>query len=146
MLCGQQYLLVCFAFCSIPARSCSEELFHHTTTLSASGAAACAVATSPVNTTEKNLPTAEQKEAGVRKGLTGASLDANAEDENWARRTLTSPKPITAASPSLLTAPAATAAASGGTSDAGRRKGRARSESDNTQRGISWSDSTLPAT
>ncbi|XP_029020517.2 LIM and calponin homology domains-containing protein 1 isoform X3 [Betta splendens] len=132
---------------STPARSCSEELFHHTTTLAASGTAVCVVATSPINTTEKNLPTAEQREAEARKGLTGTALAANAEDGNSAHRTLTSPKHIATASPShFLTASAAMATTSGGTSDTGRRKSRARSESDDTQRGISWSDSTLPAT
>ncbi|XP_031722716.1 LOW QUALITY PROTEIN: LIM and calponin homology domains-containing protein 1 [Anarrhichthys ocellatus] len=126
---------------STPARSCSEELFHHSTTRAASAA------TSPVITSEKHPPVTEQQqvekeeeeEAAVRKAAAGVPSVADGErDEKRSRQTLTSPKHVTTPSPPhFLPVP---------TADTGRRKGRALSESDDPQRGNSWSDSSLPAT
>ncbi|XP_039975171.1 LIM and calponin homology domains-containing protein 1-like isoform X3 [Xiphias gladius] len=133
---------------STPARSCSEELFHHSTTLAGNAAAASVVATGPINRTRKHPPTTDREEAGVRRGVTGPPLAADAEqDEKRAHRTLISPKHITTPNPSsFLPVPAAMATTSKETSDSGRRKSRALSESDDPQGGTSWLDSNLPAT
>lgn len=148
MITRQQYVLVCFAFRSTPARSCSEELFHHSTTLAANATATPLVATSPVITSGKHPPVTEQEEAAVRKGVAGAPLVADAErDEKRAGQTLTSPKHGTAQSPSpFLPVPAAMATTTTATTDTGRRKGRALSESDDPQGGTSWLDNNPPAT
>ncbi|XP_068571351.1 LIM and calponin homology domains-containing protein 1 isoform X2 [Cebidichthys violaceus] len=133
---------------STPARSCSEELFHHSTSRAAS------TATSLVIASEKHPPVTEQQqqqqqqveqeeeeeeEEAVRKAAAGVPSVADGErDEKRSRQPLTSPKRATAPSPPhFLPVPAA---------DAGRRKGRALSESDDPQRGNSWLDSGLPAT
>ncbi|XP_040903363.1 LIM and calponin homology domains-containing protein 1-like isoform X2 [Toxotes jaculatrix] len=133
---------------STPARSCSEELFHHSTTLAGNATAASVVATGPVSTIVKHPPAADREEAGVRQGVAGTPLVADAEqDEKQPRQTLTSPKRIASPSPShFLPVPAAMATASKETTDTGRRKGRALSESDDPQGGTSWLDSSLPAT
>ncbi|XP_071313324.1 LIM and calponin homology domains-containing protein 1-like isoform X2 [Trachinotus anak] len=133
---------------STPARSCSEELFHHSTPLAGNAAAATVAATGPVHTTGKHPPAADREEAMGRRGVAGTPLVADAEqEEKRARRTLTSPKRITTASPShFLPMPAAMATTSKETTDTGRRKGRALSESDDPQGGTSWLDSSLPAT
>ncbi|CAK6976143.1 LIM and calponin homology domains-containing protein 1-like isoform X2, partial [Scomber scombrus] len=133
---------------STPARSCSEELFHHPSTLAANATAASVVATSPVNTPGKHPPVAEREKAGARKGDVGAPLLADAErDDKRARRALTPPKHISIPSPShFLPVPAAVATATAAPTDTGRRKGRALSESDNLQGGTSWLDSNPPAT
>lgn len=148
MITRQQYVLVCFAFCSTPARSCSEELFHHSTTLAANATATPSVATSPVITSGKHPPVTEQAEAAVRKVVAGALLVAEAEgDEKRGRQTLASPKHIAALSPShFLPVPAAVATTTTVTADTGQRKGRARSESEDPRGGTSWLDSNLPAT
>ncbi len=148
MITRQQYVLVCFAFRSTPSRSCSEELFQHSTTLAANVTATHLVATGPVITSGKHPPVAEQEEAAVKKGAAGAPLVADAErDEKWAGQALTSPKHVTTQSPShFLPVPAATATTTTATTDTGRRKGRALSESDDPQGGTSWLDSNLPAT
>ncbi|XP_029297948.1 LOW QUALITY PROTEIN: LIM and calponin homology domains-containing protein 1-like [Cottoperca gobio] len=130
---------------STPARSCSEELFHHSTTLAANDAA------SPVITSGKPPPVMEQEEeaaAAARKGAAGVPLVADAEqDEKRAHRTLTSPKHVTTPSPPhFLPVPAAMATATTATTDTGRRKGRALSESGDPQGANSWLDSSLPAT
>ncbi|XP_070769044.1 LIM and calponin homology domains-containing protein 1-like [Enoplosus armatus] len=131
---------------STPARSCSEELFHHSTTLAANDTATPSVATSPVITSGKHPPVTELEEAAVRKGVAGAPLVAAAErDEKRARETST--KHVTTQSPShFLPVPAAMATATTATTDTGRRKGRARSESEDPQGGTSWLDSNLPST
>ncbi|XP_067456041.1 LIM and calponin homology domains-containing protein 1 isoform X2 [Thunnus thynnus] len=131
---------------STPARSCSEELFHHPSTLAANATAASAVATSPLNTSGKHPPVTDREEAGVKKGDVGAPSVADADDKR-ARRTLTTPKHVTIPSPShFLPVPAAMATTTAAPTDTGRRKGRALSESDNPQGGTSWLDSNLPAT
>ncbi|XP_041799527.1 LIM and calponin homology domains-containing protein 1-like isoform X2 [Chelmon rostratus] len=133
---------------STPARSCSEELFHHSTTLAANATATPSVALSPVITSGKHPPLTEQEEAAVRKGVTGALLVAEAEgDEKRGRQALASPKHITTLSPShFLPVPAAVATTTTASADTGQRKGRARSESEDPQGGTSWLDSSLPAT
>lgn len=141
-----QYVLVCFAFCSTPARSCSEELFHHSTTLAANAAATPTVAASPVITAGKHPPVMEQEEAAVTKGATGVPLVAE-QDEKLARQMLISPKHITTQSPPhFLPVPTTMATATTATTDTGRRKGRALSESDDPQGGNSWLASSLPTT
>lgn len=146
MITRQQYVLVCFAFCSTPARSCSEELFHHSMTLAAKSTTTPLLATSPVNLSGKHPPVTEQEEAAVRKE--GALLVADAgRDEKRGRQKLTSPKHVTALSPShFLPVPTATATTATATTGTGRRKGRARSESEDPQGGTSWLDSSQPAT
>ncbi|XP_035017177.1 LIM and calponin homology domains-containing protein 1 isoform X2 [Hippoglossus stenolepis] len=125
---------------STPARSCSEELFHLSTTLAGNTVAASVVATGP----GKHSPATDREEAGVSKGLAGAPLVAGAElDAKLACQTLTSPKRTP--SPShLLPVPAAMATTSKEIANTGRRKGRALSESDDPQG--SWFDGNLPAT
>ncbi|XP_034453679.1 LIM and calponin homology domains-containing protein 1-like isoform X9 [Hippoglossus hippoglossus] len=115
---------------STPARSCSEELFHLSTTLAGNTVVASVVATGP----GKHSPATDREEAGVSKGPAGAPL---------ACQTLTSLKRTP--SPShLLPVPAATATTSKEIANTGRRKGRALSESDDPQG--SWFDGNLPAT
>ncbi|XP_022615690.1 LIM and calponin homology domains-containing protein 1 [Seriola dumerili] len=128
---------------STPARSCSEELFHHSTPLAGNATAASAVASAPANAAGRQPPPAEREEA-----VAGAPFAADAEqEEKRARRTLTSPKRIATQSPShFLPVPAAMATTSKETAGTGRRKGRALSESDDPQGGTSWLDSGLPAT
>ncbi|KAM9357173.1 LIM and calponin homology domains-containing protein 1-like [Symphorus nematophorus] len=132
---------------STPARSCSEELFHQSTTLAANTAAP-SVATSPVITSGKHPPVAEQQqeEAAVRKGVAGTLSAADAErDGKPGLQTLTSPKHVATPSTShSLPVPAAVATTTTASTDTGRRKGRARSESEDPQG--SWLDSGLPAT
>nr|XP_046261472.1 LIM and calponin homology domains-containing protein 1 isoform X3 [Scatophagus argus] len=130
---------------STPARSCSEELFHHSTPLAANATATRLVAASPVITSSKHLPAMEQEEAAaVKKGVTGVLLVADAErDEKRGRQTLTPPKPVTSPSPShVLPVATATTAAT----DTGRQKGMARSENENQQGGTSWLDNSPLAT
>ncbi|KAI3351441.1 hypothetical protein L3Q82_020297, partial [Scortum barcoo] len=132
---------------STPSRSCSEELFHNSTTLAANTSASPSLATSPVVTSRKPPPVTEQEEADVRKGVAGALSVAGAErDEERAGQTVISPKHGTAQSPAhFLPVPTATATTTRAT-DTGRRKGRALSESDDPQGGTSWLDSNPPAT
>lgn len=148
MITRQQKFLVCFASYSTPARSSSEELFHHSTTLAAKALASHLVATSDIITSSKHPPVTEPEEASVRTGVTGAPLVADAErDEKQGCQTLTSTKHVTTASPShFLPVPTAMATTTTATADTGRRKGRARSESEDPQGGTSWLDSNLPAT
>lgn len=148
MITRQQCVLVCFAFCSTPARSCSEELFHHSTALAGNVAAAPVVATGPVNTSGKHPPATDREDARTKKGVAGTQLVTDAEQgQKRASRTLTSSKHITTASPShFLPLPAATATATKEKNDTGRRKARALSESDDPQGGTSWLDSNPPAT
>ncbi|XP_038555047.1 LIM and calponin homology domains-containing protein 1-like isoform X3 [Micropterus salmoides] len=130
---------------STPARSCSEELFHGSTTLAANAMASPLVATSHVISSGKHPPVAEQEETTVRKGVGGALLVTDAErDEKRTRQT--SPKHVTTHSPShFLPASTAMATATTAKTDTGRRKGRARSESEDPQGGTSWLDSNLPS-
>ncbi|XP_044060455.1 LIM and calponin homology domains-containing protein 1-like isoform X3 [Siniperca chuatsi] len=128
---------------STPARSCSEELFHHSTTLAANTTATPLVATSPLISSRKHPPVTEQEEAAVRKRVAGVLLVTDAERDEK-RASQTSPKHLITQSPSrFLPVPPAMATA---TTDTGRRKGRARSESEDPQGGTSWLDSNLPAT
>ncbi|XP_070692609.1 LIM and calponin homology domains-containing protein 1-like [Pempheris klunzingeri] len=134
---------------STPARSCSEELFHHSTTLAANTTATPLIATSPVITSGKHPPLTEQEGAAGRKAAIGALFPvADAErDETQGHQTLTSPKHVTTPSPShFLPGPAAMATATTASTNTGRRKGRALSESDDPQGGTSWLDSSLPTT
>lgn len=87
---------------------------------------------------------AEREEAAVRKGVAGAMLVAGAERDEK-QQTLTSPKHVTAQSPSHFHHVSA-AMATTSTTDTGRRKGRMHSESDESQGGSSWLDSNPPAT
>ncbi|XP_034399826.1 LIM and calponin homology domains-containing protein 1-like isoform X1 [Cyclopterus lumpus] len=144
---------------STPARSCSEELFHHSTARGASAAATPAVAASsvkhpPVTEQQQQQQQQQQEEeeeeeeeevaASVRKG---AARGPSVADEKRSRRTPASPKHVAVPSPPhFLPVPAATATATTTTTDTGRRKGRALSECDDPQRGNSWLDSGLPAT
>ncbi|XP_078025675.1 LIM and calponin homology domains-containing protein 1-like isoform X4 [Epinephelus lanceolatus] len=124
---------------STPARSCSEDFFHHSTTLAANAAATPVDAASPVITSGQHPPVTEQKGAAAV-----PSVDAEKAGQTPARP---SPKHITAPSPPhFLPLPAATATVTTATTDTGRRKGRALSESDDSQGGSSWMDSSLPAT
>ncbi|XP_026185910.1 LIM and calponin homology domains-containing protein 1 isoform X3 [Mastacembelus armatus] len=133
---------------STPARSCSEELFHHSPTVAAS--AASVVTTSPFNPAEKHPPTTDPEEAGVGMGVSGALLVADPmQDKKRGGQTLTSPKHVTTVSPShFLPVPAAAAGAtmSRETRDTGQQKARTMSESDEIRRGTSWLDSRSPAT
>ncbi|CAJ1059117.1 LIM and calponin homology domains-containing protein 1-like isoform X1 [Xyrichtys novacula] len=113
---------------STPPRSCSEELFQQSTTLSAN-----LMATSPVTTSRKQPPVKEDDT-----DLSGADVETQ-------MLTLTSSKNITTLSPSdFLPVPAAMATTPTATTDAGRRKGRALGESEDLQG--SWADSDPPAT
>ncbi|XP_076594700.1 LIM and calponin homology domains-containing protein 1-like isoform X12 [Chaetodon auriga] len=133
---------------STPARSCSEELFHHSTTLAANATATPLVATSPVITSGKHPPVTELEETAVRKVVTSALLVAEAErDAKQGRQTLASPKHITTVSPShVFPVPTTLATTTTATADTGQRKGRARSDSEDPQGGTSWLDSIPPAT
>ncbi|XP_049441136.1 LIM and calponin homology domains-containing protein 1-like isoform X3 [Epinephelus fuscoguttatus] len=124
---------------STPARSCSEDFFHHSTTLAANAAATPMDATSPVISSGQHPPVMEQKGAAAV-----PSVDAEKAGQTPARP---SPKHITAPSPPhFLPLPAAAVTVTTATTDTGRRKGRALSESDDSQGGSSWMDSNLPAT
>ncbi|XP_033989687.1 LIM and calponin homology domains-containing protein 1-like isoform X7 [Trematomus bernacchii] len=116
---------------STPARSCSEEFFQHSTTPAAKSAAVSPVASG------KHPPVSEPEEAAVRKGAAGVPLAADAEKQ--VGQTLTSPN--TTNPPHFLPVPAAVA-----TTDTGRRKGRALSESGDPKEGSALSESGLPAT
>ncbi|XP_008289051.1 LIM and calponin homology domains-containing protein 1 isoform X3 [Stegastes partitus] len=131
---------------STPARSCSEELFHHSTTPAANATAGSVAATSPVNTAGKHPPVGEQEDAGVRKRVTGSPLGAEGTDKEACRK-LTSPKRVSTPSPSdFLPVPTAMATTSTETTDTGRRRGRTLSERDDPHELTSWLDSSLPAT
>lgn len=147
MITRQQNLLVCFASYSTPARSSSEELFHHPTVLATKALTSHLIATSDNVTCGKPPPLTEQEEASVRRGVTGSPLVVDAErDETQARQTPASTKHITALSPSrFLPVPDGVSTTTART-DTGRRKGRAQSESEDPQGGTSWLDSSLPAT
>ncbi|XP_034055300.1 LIM and calponin homology domains-containing protein 1-like isoform X5 [Gymnodraco acuticeps] len=116
---------------STPARSCSEEFFHHSTIPAAKSAAVSPVASG------KHPPVSEPEEAAVRKGAAGVPLAADAEKQ--VGQTLTSPN--TTNPPHFLPVPAAMV-----TTDTGRRKGRALSESGDPKEGSTLSESGLPAT
>ncbi|XP_029367604.1 LIM and calponin homology domains-containing protein 1-like isoform X3 [Echeneis naucrates] len=133
---------------STPARSCSEELFHHSSPLAGNALATSAAAAAPFVTSGKPLSSPQREEAGGRKAVAGTQSAAEVEqDERQARRALTSPKRIANPCPShFLPVPSAMPITSKETSNTGRRKGRALSESDDPQGGTSWLDSSLPAT
>lgn len=96
-------------------------------------------ATSPVISSGQHPPVMEQKGAAAV-----PSVDAEKAGQTPARP---SPKHITAPSPPhFLPLPAAAVTVTTATTDTGRRKGRALSESDDSQGGSSWMDSNLPAT
>ncbi|KAI4819343.1 hypothetical protein KUCAC02_004594, partial [Chaenocephalus aceratus] len=116
---------------STPARSCSEEFFHHSTTPAAKSAAVSPVASG------KHPPVSEPEEAAVGTGAAGVPLAEDAEKQ--VGQTLTSPN--TTNPPHFLPVPAAMV-----TTDTGRRKGRALSESGDPKEGSTLSESGLPAT
>nr|XP_033948542.1 LIM and calponin homology domains-containing protein 1-like isoform X7 [Pseudochaenichthys georgianus] len=116
---------------STPARSCSEEFFHHSTTPVAKSAAVSPVASG------KHPPVSEPEEAAVGTGAAGVPLAEDAEKQ--VGQTLTSPN--TTNPPHFLPVPAAMV-----TTDTGRRKGRALSESGDPKEGSTLSESGLPAT
>ncbi|XP_069026615.1 LIM and calponin homology domains-containing protein 1 isoform X3 [Embiotoca jacksoni] len=124
---------------STPARSCSEELFHHSTTLAPN--AASAVAPSPIGATGKHPPAADREDAGgAKRGVAGSpSLADAAGDDKRASQKPTSPKHVATPGPAGVLPSTETA----GT---GRRRGRALSERHDPQEGMSWLDSGLPAT
>ncbi|XP_054872538.1 LIM and calponin homology domains-containing protein 1 isoform X2 [Amphiprion ocellaris] len=131
---------------STPARSCSEEFFHHSTTLAANATAGSVAATSPVNTAGKHAPVGGQEDAGVRKRAAVSPVVAEGGDKEACQK-LTSPKRVTTPSPSdFLPVPTAMATASTETSDTGRRRGRTLSERDEPRGLTPWLDSGLPAT
>lgn len=140
----QQNGLVCFAFCSTPARSCSEEFFHHSSTLAANATAASVFQTSPINTAGKHSPVTHQEDVAIRKGVPGSLVAADAKgDDKQACQIPTSPKCIVTLSPSsFLPVPTAMATASTETTDTCRQKGKPQTEMDE---GTSWVDSSLPA-
>lgn len=143
MITRQQNGLVCFAFCSTPARSCSEELFHHSATLAVNATAASTVATSPVDTSGGRPPVTDKEDAGVRKGVSGSLEDTDAEGVD--KRAC--PKRSTTPSHSdFLPVPTAMATASTETINTGRRRGRSLSEKDDQKEEASWLDTSLPAT
>ncbi|XP_047440641.1 LIM and calponin homology domains-containing protein 1-like isoform X3 [Mugil cephalus] len=119
---------------STPSRSCSEELFHHSTTLAVNAAAASAVATSPVNAAGKHSPLTNLEDEGARRRAAGSpAVVADAEgDDKPVCRVPTSPKYAAAPSPSGFF-PAPTSA------------GTARTLSDREE-GTAWVDSRHPAT
>ncbi|KAM7389065.1 hypothetical protein PAMP_023062 [Pampus punctatissimus] len=131
---------------STPARSCSEELFHHPSTI-APNVTATSVA-NPVTTAGKHPPVTEREETGARKGDVSAPIVTDAErDDKRARRTLTTPKHVSTPSPShFLPVPAAVATTTTASTDTGRRKESGLNESDDPQGGTSRLDSNPPAT
>ncbi|KAM9375983.1 LIM and calponin homology domains-containing protein 1-like isoform 2-T2 [Pholidichthys leucotaenia] len=107
---------------STPARSCSEELFHHLTTLAAS-----ALATGPADAAARRPPVTDQEDAGVRKGVAASPAAAEGEDKGPCRVS-TSPKHVTTPGPcDFLAVSAVMASASTETT---RRRGRSLSEKD----------------
>ncbi|XP_030594837.1 LIM and calponin homology domains-containing protein 1 isoform X1 [Archocentrus centrarchus] len=133
---------------STPARSCSEELFHHSSTLAANATAVSVFQTSPISTAGKRSPVPHREDVGMRKGVAGFLIAADAEgDDKQACQMPTSPKCIITLSPSsFLPVPAAMATASTETTDTCQQKGQPRREGDDPHEGTSWVDSSLPAT
>uniref|UniRef100_A0A3P9B182 LIM and calponin homology domains 1 n=1 Tax=Maylandia zebra TaxID=106582 RepID=A0A3P9B182_9CICH len=129
---------------STPARSCSEEFFHHSSTLAANATAASVFQTSPINTAGKHSPVTHQEDVAIRKGVPGSLVAADAKgDDKQACQIPTSPKCIVTLSPSsFLPVPTAMATASTETTDTCRQKGKPQTEMDE---GTSWVDSSLPA-
>lgn len=147
MITRQQNGLVCFAFCSTPARSCSEELVRHSSTLAANATAGSVFHTSPISTAGGHSPVTHQRDVQTRKGAAAFLNAASAEgDDKQACQIATSPKCIITPSPSsFLPVPTAMATASTETADTCRQKGKPRRETD-PHEGRSWVDSSLPAT
>ncbi|KAM7417197.1 hypothetical protein PAMA_017032 [Pampus argenteus] len=133
---------------STPARSCSEEIFHHPSTLAPNTTATPVTATNPVTTTGKHPPVTEREEAGAKKADVSAPIVTDAKrDDRRARRTLTAPKHVSTPIPShFLPVPAAVATTTTASTDTGRRKESGLSESDDPQGGTSRLDSNPPAT
>ncbi|CAI5653054.1 unnamed protein product [Oreochromis niloticus] len=132
---------------STPARSCSEEFFHHSSTLAANATAASVFRTSPINTAGKHSPVTHQEDVAMRKGVAGSLVAADAKgDDKQTCQMPTSPKCIVALSPSsFLPVPTAMATASTETTDTCRQKGKPQTERDDPHEGTSWVDSSLPA-
>ncbi|XP_039866241.1 LIM and calponin homology domains-containing protein 1-like isoform X3 [Simochromis diagramma] len=132
---------------STPARSCSEEFFHHSSTLAANATAASVFQTSPINTAGKHSPVTHQEDVAMRKGAAGSLVAADAKgDDKQACQMPTSPKCIVTLSPSsFLPVPTAMATTSTETTDTCRQKGKPQTEMDDPHEGTSWVDSSLPA-
>ncbi|KAL3973414.1 mucolipin 3 [Sarotherodon galilaeus] len=132
---------------STPARSCSEEFFHHSSTLAANATAASVFQTSPINTAGKHSPVTHQEDVAMRKGVAGSLVAADAKgDDKQACQMPTSPKCIVTLSPSsFLPVPTAMATASTETTDTCRQKGKPQTERGDPHEGTSWVDSSLPA-
>ncbi|XP_039477135.1 LIM and calponin homology domains-containing protein 1 isoform X2 [Oreochromis aureus] len=132
---------------STPARSCSEEFFHHSSTLAANATAASVFRTSPINTAGKHSPVTHQEDVAMRKGVAGSLVAADAKgDDKQACQMPTSPKCIVTLSPSsFLPVPTAMATASTETTDTCQQKGKPQTERDDPHEGTSWVDSSLPA-
>ncbi|XP_019219426.1 LIM and calponin homology domains-containing protein 1 isoform X7 [Oreochromis niloticus] len=132
---------------STPARSCSEEFFHQSSTLAANATAASVFRTSPINTAGKHSPVTHQEDVAMRKGVAGSLVAADAKgDDKQTCQMPTSPKCIVALSPSsFLPVPTAMATASTETTDTCRQKGKPQTERDDPHEGTSWVDSSLPA-
>ncbi|XP_006798948.1 LIM and calponin homology domains-containing protein 1-like isoform X2 [Neolamprologus brichardi] len=132
---------------STPARSCSEEFFHHSSTLAANATAASVFQTSPINTAGKHSPVTHQEDVAMRKGVAGSLVAADAKgDDKQACQMPTSPKCIdTLSTSSFLPVPTAMATASTETTDTCRQKGKPQTERDDPHEGTSWVDSSLPA-
>lgn len=118
--------LVCFAFCSTPARSCSDESFHRSMALAANA----------INTAGNHQTLTDQEDAGVA-GAQG--------DDDRACQMLTSPKQTLSPS-DFLPMTSAMATTSTETTDRGRQKGRALSERDDLKEAKPWFGSNLPST
>lgn len=114
--------LVCFAFCSTPARSCSEELLAHS---------ASVVTNNTINAAGGHQTDTHQQDAGGAGAKGGDTL---------AFQSLA----LTTSDFSVL--PSAMATTSTGTSDTDRQKGMTLSERDDGKEEKPWLDFFLPAT
>ncbi|XP_056898973.1 LIM and calponin homology domains-containing protein 1 isoform X4 [Takifugu flavidus] len=117
--------------CSTPTRSCSEELFQHSTPLAAKDSAS-----QDVITPEKNAPALQQEAGSVGTAVIGAKLVTGQEES------LTSPQCTSTPSPSHFL-PGSTGLA---TTAKSRQQGQAWSENEDPRGGASWTECSLRAT
>lgn len=127
----QPDILVCSAFRSTPTRSCSEELFQHSTPLAAKDSAS-----QDVITPDKSAPALQQEAESVGTAVIGAKLVAAQEES------LTSPQCTGTPSPSHFL-PGSTGLA---TTAKSRQQGQAWSENEDPRGGASWTECSLRAT
>lgn len=131
MITRQPDILVCSAFRSTPTRSCSEELFQHSTPLAARDSAS-----QDMITPDKNAPALQQEAGSVGTAVIGAKLVAGQEES------LTSPQCSSTPSPSHFL-PGSTGLA---TTAKSQQQGQAWSENEDPRGGASWAECSLRAT